>query len=150
MLRIGAAPAQVLGSGGSFPTTFSGGETLAFTVDGTAVAVTFTAAAQSAANVASEINQAAIAAGLTFLPAAVQSSGQLSLTGSATGVQGSVEVTAGNATIGLPTADLVRGAGEDVRVNGTALLQFDASNPPSRIQVSGSAQIEVLSAGAAG
>lgn len=149
MLRIGAAPAQVLGSGGSFPTGFGGGETLTFDVDGTTVAVTFTAGAQSAAQVAAEINQAAIGAGLSFLPASVQSSGQLRLAGSATGSQGSLEVTSGNATVGLPTSAAVAGSGEDVRISGTFMAQFDTANAPSRIQVSGSAQIEVLSAGTA-
>lgn len=150
VLRLGAEVAELLGSGGTFPTGFAGGETFAFTVDGVAVAVTFTNGAQSAQQVANQINAAAALAGLAFLPASVQSSGQLALRGQKTGVAGSVAVTTANATIGYPSnTALDTGAGQDVPVNGLFITQFDPSTGPTRIQISGSAQIEVLAAGSA-
>jgi hypothetical protein len=148
-LRIGAAPAELLGTSGTFPTLFAGGEDFDVTVDGTVVATTFTSGAQSAAQVAAQINQAAIGAGLAFLPAFVQTNGQLGLRGSATGSQGSLVITDPNATIGFASASSATGEGEDVNVSGLLLTQFDPSQAPERIQVSGSALIEVLAAGAA-
>jgi hypothetical protein len=41
------------------------------------------------------------------------------------------------------------GEGSDVDVNGLFMTQFNSSGAPTRIQVSGSAQIEVLAAGSA-
>ncbi len=153
MLRIGAAPAELLGSGGTFPTLFSGGQTFAFDVDSVSVPVVFQAGDQTAAQVVSRINQAAIAAGLTFLPAFVQTNGQVGLRGTRTGLTGFVDVTTANATVGFPSsvapAGYASGEGSDVLVNGLTLMQFDPSSPPERIQISGSAQIEVLAAGLA-
>lgn len=148
VLRIGAAVAQLVGSGGTFPTGFSGGETFSFKADGVLVAVTFQSGDQSAAQVASRINQAAVAAGLSYLPATVLSSGQLQLQGVLTGSQGSVEVTVTRSAIGFPTALKVLGAGSDLTVR-TAILEFDptTSTPPARVQVSGVARVEVLAAG---
>lgn len=150
VLRIGAGPAELLGSGGTFPTLFAGGETFAFTVDSTPVPVAFLVGDQTAAQVASRINQAAIAAGATFLPAFVQTNGQVGLRGVATGSSGLVDITTANATVGFASAAaLAEGEGNDLTVNGLALMQFDPSSPPERIQISGSANIEVLAAGLA-
>jgi hypothetical protein len=148
-LRIGADAAKLTGAGGTFPTSFAGGELFGFTADGTAVPVTFTSGAQTALQVAAEINQAAIGAGLDWLPASVLSSGQLQLSGKATGGQGSLVVTTTNATIGFPSASTVAGAGSDLDSQGLFLNQFDQSNAPSRVQVSGNTQIEVFAAGVA-
>lgn len=150
VLRIGAAPAELLGAGGVFPTLFSGGQTFTFTVDAVSVPVVFQAGDQTAAQVVSRINQAAIAAGLTFLPAFVQTSGQVGLRGVATGDAGLVDITLANATVGFASAaSEAHGAGDDLTVNGLALMQFDPGSPPERIQISGSANIEVLAAGLA-
>jgi hypothetical protein len=148
-LRIGAAPAELLGAAGTFPTGFVGGESLDFTVDGVAVAVTFTSGAQSAAQVAAQINQAAIGAGLSYLPASVQTNGQLALRGARTGAQGTLLVTDANATIGFPDEADVSGEGADVPVSGIFLAQFDTLAAPERIQISGIATVEVLLAGTA-
>lgn len=150
VLRIGAAAAELLGSGGTFPTLFAGGETFAFTVDGLAVAVTFTAGAQTAQQVVNQINAAAALAGLAFLPAFLQSNGQVGLRGVATGAAGSVDITTANATIGFASASaLAEGAGQDLDVQGILLLQFPANDAPERIQISGTAQVEILVAGLA-
>ena len=146
VVRIGAEPAELLGSAGIFPTGFAGGETFTFKVDGVTVATTFTAGAQTAAQVAVQINQAAVAAGLAFLPAFVQTNGQLGLRGSATGKDGSIQVTVARATIGYPSLVTVAGQGSDVTAR-TLLLEFDSNDPPGRIQISGNARVEVLAAG---
>jgi hypothetical protein len=150
MLRIGAAPAELAGASGAFPTGFVGGETFAFTVDGVAVATTFTSGAQSALQVATQINQAAVGAGLAFLPASVQTNGQLMLRGLKTGSQGSVDITTANATVGYPSASgFAEGEGQDIPVSGLFLNQFDQLTAPERIQISGVASVEVLLAGSA-
>lgn len=148
VVRIGAGVALLQGSAGTFPTGFSGGQTFSFKADGVLVAVTFQSGDQSAAQVASRINQAAVAAGLSYLPATVLTSGQLQLQGALTGSQGSVEVTVTNSTIGFPTATKVFGAGSDQTLR-TAILEFDpfTITPPARIQLSGTARVEVLAAG---
>jgi len=150
VLRIGADEAELLGSGGTFPTLFAGGETFAFSVDGTAVAVTFTSGAQTAQQVINQINAAAALAGLTFMPAFLQSNGQVGLRGQATGAAGVVDITTANATVGFASAAaLAAGAGVDLTVSGVTLMQFPANDAPERILVSGTAQIEVLAAGLA-
>lgn len=150
VLRIGADVAELLGSGGTFPTLFSGGETFAFKVDASTVTVTFTAGAQTAQQVINQINASAMLLGVTFLPAFLQSNGQVGLRGVRTGPDGLVDITVANATVGFASAAAeAAGAGADVLVNGLTLMQFDPSSPPERIQISGSAQIEVLAAGLA-
>jgi hypothetical protein len=149
-LRIGAAPATLLGSGASWPVLFAGGETFTPVVDGVAVPVTFTAGSRSAQQVATLINQAAVGAGLMALPASVDATGQLRLTGSATGEQGLLTVTTALAAIGFAsTAARDVGAGTDLDVNGLCLLQFEEQTAPTRIQVSGVGWVEFLAAGAA-
>ena len=149
VLRVGAAPALLVGASGTFPTGFAGGETFAFTVDLTPVPVVFTAAAQTAAQVAQEINQAAIGAGLSFLPARVMTNGQLELTGLATGLQGSLAVTTANAVIGFPSIATAVGAGRDHKINGLFIAQYDNDDAPTRVQISGQGYVEALAAGAA-
>jgi len=147
-LRIGAAPATIIGAAGVFPATTINGSPFAFTADGVAVAFNFAGASLSAAQVAAQINAAAITAGLDFLPAVVNANGQLTLTGKKTGADGSLAITTGIAAIGLPTAATpVKGAGSDLDVWGALLVQFGTANAPSRIQISGSASVEILAAG---
>lgn len=149
-LRIGAAPAELLGAAGTFPTGFAGGETFAFIVDSVAVAVVFTSGAQSVLQVATQINQAALGAGLDFLPAFAQTNGQLGLRGEKTGKQGSLDITTARAAIGFPSAAAEsEGEGEDQDVSGLLLQQFPNNDMPTRIQISGNAQVEVLAAGTA-
>ena len=149
ILRIGAAPAVVTGVGGTFPTTFAGGETLTFTVDLVAVSAVFTSGAQTALQVAAQINAACALVGLPTPMAAVAASGQLTITGVKTGKQGSVVITGGSgaATLGLSGLSAV-GGGADVGTYGIYINQFlKAPSSPARIQISGNAQITVLAAG---
>lgn len=148
-LRVGAAAATVSGVGGSFPTGFSGGEAFDFDVDGTNVAGTFTVAAQNITDVLSELNQAAIAAGLAYLPFTASTSGQVTVTGVATGSDGSVVVNTTIAALGFTAATTVFGSGDDLAVNGLFLSQFNPTSAPTRIQIMGIAQVEILLAGAA-
>jgi hypothetical protein len=150
ILRVGAAAARILGSGGTFPTGFAGGETLNVDIDGTSVPVVFAVGDQSAAAVVARINAAAALVGLPTPRASVHANGQVQIDGVLTGPQGSVEVTGGTgaATLGLSGSEAV-GSGSDFRINGLALLQFDKAAPPSRVQVSGSGTLELVAAGRA-
>lgn len=147
-LRIGAEPATLVGVGASWPVVFGGGDTLALEVDGQAISITPTAGSATAQQVATLLNQAAVAAGMGYLPASVDSSGQLRITGRKTGIQGGVEITTPLADVGFPTAKAVTGQGQDLAVNGLQLLSF-ADDLPARIQISGQGQYEVLAAGTA-
>lgn len=148
-LRIGASAATVSGVGGSFPTGFSGGEAFDFDIDGVSVAGTFTVAAQSITDVLSELNQAAVAAGLAYLPFSASTSGQITVTGLATGSDGSVVVNTTIAALGFTAATTVFGSGDDLAVSGLFLSQFNSTTAPTRIQIMGTAQVEILLAGAA-
>ncbi len=149
-LRIGAAEAALVGSGAAWPVVFAGGETFTPVVDGVAVPVSFTAGTRTAAQTATATNQAAVGAGLGFLPASVDVTGQLRLVGQLTGAQGSVTVTTALAAIGFGSTSLrAVGAGADMNVDGLQVFSFDASNAPTRIQISGQGQIQVLAAGTA-
>ena len=99
--------------------------------------------------VAQRINAAAALAGLATPRAVVQTSGQLAVSGVATGSQGSVDVTGGTgrATLGLALGS-VSGLGEDLNVYGSMLCEFPTyPDAPSRIQVSGTATLDVVAAG---
>lgn len=149
-LLLGAGPAVVRAAGAVYPTGFTGGEGLALVFDGIAVNVTFTSGAQSAAQVAGQINAAAAIVGLAYLPASVSSGGQLVLSCALPGALGSVQVVSGTAlaALGLVAGTAV-GAGEVVEFLGTFLTEFGRGQPgaPSRVMVSGQARLEILAAG---
>lgn len=149
-VRIGAAAATILGVAGAFPTGFGGGETLLVTLDGVPLVVTFTAAASLAQDVVNEINAAAALAGFLYLPATLDATAQVRISGLLTGSQGSVDVTGGTgaATIGFAGTPTAVGAGSDIDVDGTLLYEAPRSpNAPTRIQLSGNASVELLAAG---
>lgn len=149
IFRIGAGVATLLGTGGTFPTGFAGGETLNLDFDGVAVAVAFLVGDQTAADCAARINAACALAGLAT-PRATVVSGQLQITGLVTGVAAEVSVTGGTgaATIGFPGTPSANGTGNDVRVNGLLMMQFSRyPNAPTRIMVSGTAGLELTAAG---
>ena len=150
VLRIDAAPALLEGSGGTFPTGFVGGELLVLSFDGgSSFTTTFTVAAQSAQDVANEINAAAALAQIATPRATVATSGQLQLQGVLTGPQGMVTVVSGTAlgTLGLTTGTTL-GTGADVFVQGDFLVMFPRdTDAPARIQVSGQGGISLLAGG---
>jgi hypothetical protein len=147
-LRVGASGATLLGAGASYPTGFSGGETFGFVIDGVTVAGSFTASAQTLADVVSELNQAAVAAGLAYLPFTADATGQVRVTGVKTGDDGSVSVSVAQAGIGFPsTSASAVGGGDDTVISGLYLVQYDSTNAPTRIQVKGTGNLEVLVAG---
>lgn len=143
--RIGAAPAELTGVGGVFPANLDT-QAFAFTIDAVPVAFAFVGNGLTAAQVALQINQQALADGLNRVIASVVG-GQLVLTGEATGAAAKIEITTGIAAIGFATGASASGEGADVPVNGLLLMQFNQQDAPERIQVSGTAQIEVLVAG---
>lgn len=148
-LRIGAAPAIVAPTAGVYPTSFSGGETLVFTLDGVSVSVAFLIGDQSAAQVAARINAECALAGLATPVASVSTGGQLVLTGKLTGLQGSIVIVSGSALtrLGL-AAGTTFGSGQDVDVYGTFMNEFPPYPiAPARIQISGVASISVVAAG---
>lgn len=100
----GTAPttAQRTAAGGTYPTTYAGGETLDLEIDGVAFTVTFDVIDQLLADVIKRINAASAFNGLDGLIASV-STGQLRLTSLATGSGSQVKVVGGTgrATLGL-------------------------------------------------
>ena len=145
--RINAAPAVLLGSGGTFPTLFVGGEVVDLTVDGTPISATFEASDQSAAECAARINAAASLLGL-LPPASVDAvSGQIVITGRLTGPESTVEVTPSATATQLGLSGSATGQGEDVPISGTAIMEFGQPTPVTRIQVKGVAAGVTLWAG---
>lgn len=148
VLRLDAEAARVVGSGGTFPTGFAGGETLTLDVDGTAVTATFQVGDQTAAQVVARINGACAIAGLPT-PRASVSGTQVAVDGVLTGPEGNVDVTGGTgaATLGLSGASAV-GSGQDIPVWGTFLAEFRTyPDSVSRVQVSGQASLSIVAAG---
>ncbi|HLU48921.1 MAG TPA: hypothetical protein VK116_12590, partial [Planctomycetota bacterium] len=82
-VRINARAAFAQAAGGSYPTGFTGGETLDIERDGVTIPVVFTSGAQLAANVVTEINVAAAQLGLET-PIATLVNGQIRISGKAT------------------------------------------------------------------
>lgn len=146
-LRINSSVPELEASGGTYPTGFSGGETVELTVDGVTFTTTFTAGAQTVEEAAIEINQAAIGAELTHQPASVTSAGELLISGNVAGSGETVTVVTGNATLGLATAASSAGAGEIVDVTGDVLLNFPAAAPATSLEISGTGNVSVFVAG---
>lgn len=149
--RIDAAAARLVGSSGTFPTGFSGDETLDLEIDGTAFTTTFEAEDQSISEVIARINSAAALAGLAT-PRAEQdaATSQLAIEGIETGSAGAVKVTGGTgaSTLGFADTPSAVGDGEDVPVFGTLLAELGREpDVPSRVQLSGNANITVVAAG---
>lgn len=153
VLRIGAAEPELLGTGGTFPTLFAGGETLLLDFDGIVITATFLAGDQTALQCAARINAACALAGLATPRASVQTSGQLAIRGIGTGSGADLSVTGGTgaATLGFAGTPSDTGAGADVPVWGTFLTEFGVTGsppaPPARIQVSGNANLTIVAAG---
>lgn len=108
---VAATSAIADGSGGTYPTTFAGGETLDFDLDGTAIAVVFDDADETLTQVVNRINSVIALAGLAT-PVAKANSGELRLESTTTGEASTIAGLAGTAlaTLGLAATDV---AGED-------------------------------------
>ena len=147
-LLINASEAQLVGSAGTFPTSFVGGETLLLDIDGTTFTTTFDAADQTAVQVAARINAAAALAGLATPRAVVTSGGQIQINGTVTGAAGSVEVTGGTGAATLGLSGSVAGLGSELDVDGIFLARFPRyPNAPTRIQVSGQGSLTLTAGG---
>lgn len=147
MLRIGAAPARLLGVAGVFPTLFAGGETLNLLIDTVPVAVVFDVIDQTAAQCAARINAACAFAGLPT-PLCSVVGGQIQIAGVLTGPQGTVVVSSGTGAATLGLSGSAVGAGADVPLYGPFLAKFGVyPNVPARIQVSGAGGLSIVAAG---
>lgn len=150
-LDLGAGPASATFTGtaatvtavaGTYPTTFTGGQTLTLAYDqGAAFTTTFQAADQSIAQVIARINAAA---GFAF---AGNSAGQLTLTGQQGGTGGQVQVIGGSSGVitqlGL-TAATTSGTG-----NVSNIAQVQTSEISSIVQTAiASSKVEVDQNGA--
>jgi hypothetical protein len=126
------APPEVVGGDVEFPSGFTGGEqlVLSFVDDGAApvvVTVTFEAGDQTAVAVGRRIQAALVLAGRTetvvVAPGATAGTQSVSIGGGAQpGAGYSIEVTTGQAAIGL-TPELARGTGDPVPVAGNLLME---------------------------
>lgn len=152
-VRLYAAVAELVGSGGVFPTGFVGGETLTVKLEAFApFTAAFLVGDQTAAQVAARINAAAMVAGIPWIPASVDTSGQVKLVSQKTGSTTLVQVTGGTAQAALGfaagTNDEASGSGSDLVINGTFLVEFDKTTAPERIQVKGiSTEVTLMAAG---
>jgi hypothetical protein len=100
-----ATSASVTGSGGTFPTSFAGGETLLLEIDGGGlITCTFESTDQSLQQVANRINACAALNGQVNV--AFLSGGELQLTSPTTGTGSEVDIQGGTsaATLGLSVA----------------------------------------------
>lgn len=144
-------PPELQGSGGTFPTGFAGGELFDFSigeVNGTPVvlSIAFTSAAQSAQQVANEINAAAALQGLA--PVATVVGGQLLLAGAQPGAEWQLELLTANTTIGFPSSlpSITPGTGTAQEVD--PLFLSTAETPGSDVWVKGGlATISLFAAG---
>jgi hypothetical protein len=154
LVRIGAAEPVLTGSAGTFPTLFAGGETLNLNFNGVAVSVAFLVTDQTAVQCAARINAACALAGLATPRASVLTTGQIQILGLGTGAASTLDVTGGTgaATLGFAGTPSDTGEGADVPLHGTLLIEFPQAGttsppPPSRVQVSGVAGIQIVAAG---
>jgi hypothetical protein len=144
VLRLGGAVPSLESSGVAFPVTLGAPATLAFTVDGAAVSVSLPAATYSAQDIVNRVNSAAALVGFAFQPGTLNAeTGKPVISGSKTGIDKSVVITTG--AVGFTTGQSSLGAGADVKVQGIFMSQF--STPYTRIEISGTARVDVLAAG---
>jgi hypothetical protein len=94
-----ATSGQINGVGGTYATTFGGGETLGLIVNLTVLAVVFDVLDQSLAQVINRINSFAALAGIA--PIAFENAGELQLTSPTTGDTSIMEVSAGGTALAL-------------------------------------------------
>lgn len=150
-LRLYAVPAVALGVGASYPTGFTGGETLTTTIDGTAVLTTFDVADQSLDQVVVRINAAMALNGIAT-PIASAYNGQLRFDGIETAYDGtngtfSFSGTAVSA-LGLSSPNLTNAQGKDIAINGLFMSQFPSTTDTlTAVKISGEATVDIFAAG---
>jgi hypothetical protein len=130
-VTLGGVPgtvAQFAGGGGTFPTGFVGGETFGLTIDTLPIAVVFTAADQSALQVARRINAAIALLGMATPRVTVAVGGQLVIAGLDATISGKVQITTAHTTIGYPALTTVYGVNP---IPGSAPFQVQRPADPS-------------------
>ena len=142
-----ATAAIIDGAAGTFPTTFVGGEIMDFDVDAVNVVVTFTVGAQTAQQVANEINAALALLGLA--PAATVFGGELRLTNPDTGSTKTLTINSGTALATIGLTALATAAGTDPQPNTSPYtLQQMASASSSQLSTLKSYLLATLNASA--
>lgn len=150
-LRVDALPASGLGVGASYPTGFSGGETLVSVIDGTTITTTFSATSQTLVQVINQVNAAFALEGFVT-PRADSVNGQLRIQGVETAVDGQNGIVSfsgtGAAALGFSSPTITTAQGKDLKIYGTYLHEFPrAPEAPTKIQAFGSAVIDLVAAG---
>ncbi len=134
-----AAPATVTGSSGTYPTTFTGGETIILEMnnDGNTQTITFTSGAQTLAQVIDEINPQ------LQVGYADDNGGELRLTSDKAGTGSEIDITGGTAlaTLGLSTGT-TNGTGDVIDVDAVT-----AAEVKTRVEDDTTAQVTVGSDG---
>ena len=155
-LLIGTPPTWS-GVSGTFPTGFSGGETFTFLmqtynsttgayVTTATIPVVFTSAAQTAAQVANEVNAKLASLGFGNLVSVV--GGQLVIAGATPGQSYRLTNSVANTTIGFASSNTgAVGVGNEVSVPGVFLAELSAV-PSSSIWAMGTATMNILLGGA--
>lgn len=115
----------ITGVGATFPTGFSGGETLIPVIDGTAVTVTFTSGDQTLAQCISRIQAAITSAGFIGRLCVGTLSGQIQLASNNGGTGATLSVTgSGATTLGFTSPVTVAGVDADL---ASGLLTYNSS-----------------------
>jgi hypothetical protein len=150
-LRLFAIPAIVTAVGGTYPTGFSGGETLTVVMDGVSVVTTFLVGDQTVTQVANRINAAMALAGIAA-PRVTVVNGQLYFTGLSTkvdGLEGIITFSGATTTqLGLDSPTSANALGQDIPFNGLWITEFRSyPDAPTKIQIYGDATVDVVAAG---
>ena len=104
-------PATVIGSGGSFPTGFSGGETLIMDIDGQSTTTTFTVGAQTIGQVIAEIVAQLSVDGI--VASVVDEGGEIRITGAVASSEGEIVIRNNGTAQGTLGLSGLSDAGED-------------------------------------
>ncbi len=153
VLRLYAVPATALATSGTYPTGYGGGETLITTIDGVAVTTAFDVLDQTLLQVVARINAGQAFAGIAT-PRASAVSGQLQIDGVMTRVNGTQGVLSfagtGMTEIGMDTVVPVDALGQDIDINGLYIQEFPRTGnvAPTAAQISGTATVDIVAAGA--
>lgn len=151
VLRWGGSVALLTGTQILGTVTFVGGEIFAFEVGGVLVSTTFLAGARTITQIVNLLNASAVAAGLGYLPASVDSvNSRILIQSLAKSPTSGLEITAALALVGFAAlAEAFGVAPTEVAVEGTFLNQWPRGAGVSDLEIRGNLDVTVLAAGVA-